>query len=511
MSLAALALAAAIAAGPVDDRYRAALDVLYDGSTETALARLAALSAESPRDAVGPYLEALALCWKVEERPESRDLDRELVGKADRALELADALLSADPSDARARFARGAAHGVKSRLALFRLERREAAHEAARMREDLTEAHRLDPDASDTLFGLGLYDYYVDVLPRAAKVIRFLLGMPGGDRARGLEEIAAARNGSLFHGTEVRAQLYEIFAFYERDPDAAETEMAALHEKYPDSPLWALKLAEHRRDRMGSYGESAATARDILEAARAGRPNVAPITVAMARLSVGESLLRDLRLVEAEAVLRSVADTAPRDVERLKALLLLAEALELQGRRDEAVVDYRAAQGSTDRDVRRHADRRLAKARPPAEVAALRLVAAARRLRESGDTAGSLERYLSAFRLWPACREAEVGAAQAALRAAMLDAAGRRLEAAAVEPPEDEDSPPWVAAWARLLLAQLRDATGAREEAVALYNQVLKHPIGQAELRREAEAGLKEAWRPARDASARPDRMHYSK
>lgn len=512
MSLAALALAAAIAAGPIDDRYRAALDTLYDGSTDTALTRLEALSAENPRDPVGPYLEALALCWKVEERPETRALDGDLVRRADRALALADALLAADANDARARFARGAAHGAKSRLALFRLERVEAAREAVRMREDLAEARRLDPGVSDTLFGLGLYDYYADVLPRAAKLIRFLLGMPGGDRARGLEEIAAARDESLFHGAEVRAQMYEILAFYEGDPDAAEAEMEALHSKYPDSPLWALKLAEHRRERMGSYGASAAVAREILAAARAGSPNFAPITATMARLSLGKSLLRDLRLAEAEEVLRGAVDPVPGDGGRsFDAQLLLGETLELQDRRADAVGHYRAAASSTDPDVRRRAERHLAKARPRGEVAALRFVADARRARERHDPEGSAERYRSAYRAWPACREARVGAAEAALRAGELDVARRRLGTLADGPGDGSDSPPWVSAWARLLLARWFDATGDRRAALKLYNDVFKHPFGQEELRGRAEAGLRTAWRPVGGEISPRDRVNYSR
>jgi tetratricopeptide (TPR) repeat protein len=504
MSLAALALAATIAAGPIDDAYRAALDALYDGSTDTALARLAALSAERPRDPVGPYLEALALCWKIEERPGTRDLDAVLGARADRALELADALLAADPREARALFARGAAHGVKSRLALFRLERREAAREAVRMREDLTEARRLDPANVDTLFGLGLYDYYADVLPRAAKLLRFLLGIPGGDRGRGLEMISRAKEGSLFHGTEVRAQLYEIFAFYERDADAADAEMTSLHERYPGSPLWGLKLAEHRRERMGAYSASAATAREVLAAAGSGHPNFAPITAAMARLSLGESLLRDLRLDEAEAVLRAACDPAPENVEvSLEAHQLLGEALELQGHRDRAVGHYRVAESSANADLRRRAAASLARPRPRDEVAALRLVAQARRLAERPDPEGSADRYRSALRLWPACREAHVGVAQGALRAGQVREARRLLRSAADA--TGDDAPPWVSTWGRLLSARVLDATGDRDEAVVLYKEVLKAPMGREDLRSEAEAGLKNRWNPSWRGSGSSD------
>jgi hypothetical protein len=104
-----------------------------------------------------------------------------------------------------------------------------------------------------------------------------------------------------------------------------------------------------------------------------------------------------------------------------------------------------------------------------------------------------------------------VGAAQAALREGQLDVARRRLGAVDDDSLDHGDSPPWVAAWARLLRAQMLDAGGAREQAVVLYNEVLQHPIGQAELRRGAEAGLKAAWSPVRGEIPRRERVNYSK
>src|SRR6185436_7077183 len=102
---------------------------------------------------------------------------------------------------------------------MFRGHRGDAAREAVRMREDLLAVREGDPGNREALFGLGLYDYYSDVLPRVAKVLRFLARMPGGDRDRGLRYIEEASEGAVLHEVEVRAQLYEIYAFYEDRPD----------------------------------------------------------------------------------------------------------------------------------------------------------------------------------------------------------------------------------------------------------------------------------------------------
>ncbi|HEV7502860.1 MAG TPA: hypothetical protein VGQ33_22735, partial [Vicinamibacteria bacterium] len=232
MIAAALLLAAAVAA-PQDKDYRAALDLLYDGRAPEAQARLTALEQAHPEDPVPAYVQALALAWIVEQRPETTDRDRDLEQATDRAWAKADAHVRADPTDARALFARGAASGLRSRRHLFRLQRAEAARAAAQMREDLLAARALDPDDADVLFGLGLYDYYVDVLPRFARVLRFLSRLPGGDRARGLQAIETASRTSTLHAVEARVQLYEIHAFYEDAPDDAADDMEQIWRRYP--------------------------------------------------------------------------------------------------------------------------------------------------------------------------------------------------------------------------------------------------------------------------------------
>jgi hypothetical protein len=260
--------------------------------------------------------------------------------------------LRADPDDARARFARGAASGVRSRYHLFRAHRAEAARTAAQMREDLLAARARDPEDADVQFGLGLYDYYVDVLPRFARLLRFLSRLPGGDRARGLRAIEEAARASTLHAVEARVQLYEIHAFYEDDPEAAAADMEELALRYPGWPLWGLKLAEHLRDRLGAYAESAEVARRLLGAGDAAKAEAGTAAFALARLSLGESLLLDLRPEEARLALLPLLDASPdQPALGARARLLLGRSLELEGEREGALAHYRAA--VPDRDARK--------------------------------------------------------------------------------------------------------------------------------------------------------------
>jgi tetratricopeptide (TPR) repeat protein len=491
--IAALLAAAVGVAVPADAAYRHALERFYDGSTDGALQTMARLAEENPEDPIAPYVEALALCWKVEQRPDSRALDRDFHRRVDRAIALATTRLEKDEADVRARLARGAAHGIRSRFHLFRGDKGDSARSAVAMREDLLEARVLAPDSKDVAFGLGLYDYYADVLPRIAKLLRFFARIPGGDRERGLALIESAREGSILHDTEVQVQLYEIYAYYEEKPDAALAEIRGLHERYPGSPLWALQLVEHLRDRLGLYADAASTAREILAAAEASRPNFAPVVGAMARVALGEALLLDLRLPEARAALLPVKDGVP-DAPWIaaRARLLLGKSLELEGDGEAAQVHYRAAASSSERELKRRAQSALSSPIGAGEVRAAQLLAEARRLRESGRVSDAAETYRRAREASPDSDEARMRVAEDELHDGEVDRARDILDDLE---DEKEPSPPWVRPWTLLLVAHLHDLQGRRASAVAEYKRVLKEPYGQDELRAQAAAGLKQPFR----------------
>ena len=482
----------AVVAAEHDAEYRAALDLLYDGRPAECQARLGALETEHPDDPMPVYLQALALEWTLEQRPESTELDRAVEQAAERAWSAADARLRHDGSDARARFARGAASGVRCRYHLFRLHRAAAARAAAQMREDLLLARAQDPQDADVLFGLGLYDYYVDALPRFARLLRFLARMPSGNRARGLAAIERAARSSRLHGVEAQAQLFEIYAFYEDDADRAAEEMQDLVRRYPGWPLWPLKLAEHLRARLGDYAGSEALTRALIQ--RADDPHAAagPGAVALARLSLGSTLLLDLRPDEARRVLLPLEGGLPGSPSvAAQARLLMGRSLELEGDRDAAVAQYRVAAASTDAEWRPRAQTALKHPLTPEEVIGRRALGALRRAREAGRAEEAAARAREVLAAWPLSREAALAAAEEDLRT------GRpaRLRVPEVEEARG-DEPAWLVPWSRLLRAQAADLAGYREAAVVLYKKVYERACRRAELRLAAAEGLRAPFRP---------------
>ena len=84
---------------------------------------------------------------------------------------------------------------------VLRGERLAAAAREGNKIKSCSKALQLDPTLHDALFGIGLYHYYADVAPAAAKILRWLLLLPGGDRVQGLQEMLQARDrGELLRG-----------------------------------------------------------------------------------------------------------------------------------------------------------------------------------------------------------------------------------------------------------------------------------------------------------------------
>jgi Tetratricopeptide repeat len=502
-------LAAALAPTAGEPAYTAALDLAYAGETERALERLATLAAGPPADPLAAALEGLVLAGKIEQRPESVALDKDLHRLLDGAIAQADARLREEPGDARALLARGAAHGVRSRLHLFRLQKPEAARAAVRMREDLLQVLERQPGNGDALFGLGLYDYYADVLPRMTKLLRFLAGIPGGDRERGLLRIRAAERTAAFYSTEATIQLFQIDSLYEKDPDQALQEIEALRRRYPASTQWALLLARHQRDELGLYAESATVAREILDACARGVEGFGSGVEAMARVSLGHSLLLDLRLADARRALLPVKDGIPEAFwVGPTARLLLGRSLELEGDREAALAHYRRASEGSDRGVRRRAREALSSPLSAGEVRGTQLLGEARRHREAGRREQAAKAFRLALDAWPRSQEARVRVAEEEV------ALGRGAEGrgALREIAEQEDpQPPWTRAWARLLLGRLHDLAGDRAAAVRQYEMVFKAPSGLEELRRLAADGLEGPYSPESGPRYGPRASLYSR
>ena len=216
-------------------------------------------------------LAAASLWWQILIDPASRALDEPLKRAAADAIAAAEAWTAREPQRGEAWFYAAAARAPRVNLLVLRGERLAAAREGRQIKDALERALEQDPSLDDAYFGIGLYHYYAAVAPVYARLLRWLLALPGGDRARGLEEMMRARDRGAILGGEVDFQLQQIYLWYEGRPRDALALLESLDARYPSNPLFLERIADLFDVYLHDREASAAAWLRLRDRARAGR------------------------------------------------------------------------------------------------------------------------------------------------------------------------------------------------------------------------------------------------
>jgi tetratricopeptide (TPR) repeat protein len=390
-----------------------AYDFILEARFDQAEAELRRACGQAPlrgpdADAAAPpeacdVLDATALWWRIQLDPEGRSLDEPFTASVERAIRTAEAWTERSPLDAEAWFYLGGAYAARVQWRVLRDEKLAAARDGKRIKEALEQAIELDPELHDAYFGLGMYKYYADVAPTAAKFLRFLLLLPGGDREEGLQEMLRARtHGRLLQG-EADYQLHIIYLWYEEQPGRALDLLQSLQERYPGNPLFAAQIAHIQDVYQHDITASLDTWRTLLAAAREQRVNAAGIAEVQARLGIARLLERVYQTDHAIEQLEAVVGMKPQAPYASHALawLRLGEAHDRLGARAAAAAAYRSAMAAAPRedplDIRADAASGLRRAKDARRADAYRLSLTGWRRLEQNDlvaASAALERSL---------------------------------------------------------------------------------------------------------------------
>jgi hypothetical protein len=448
-----------------------AYDFILEARFDQVDAELRRACGPAPPEACN-VLEATALWWRILLDPESRSLDPAFSAAVERAIRTADAWTEREPSSGEAWFYLGAAYAARVQWRVLRNEKIAAARDGKRIKQALEHALALEPGLDDAYFGIGMYKYYADVAPAAAKLLRFLLLLPGGDREEGLQEMLRARaRGRLLQG-EADYQLHLIYLWYEEQPLRALDLLASLHDRYPGNPLFPAQRArildEYQHDTLATLD----TWRRLLAAAREQRANQAQLAEVQARLGIAGMLEKlhqtDHALEQLQAVI-ALKPSAPYSALAL-AYLRFGEAQDRVGARPAALAAYRAAAAAAPDDdpfdIRARSRDRQRRVPNPQRAEAYRLSLAGWRRLERNDLPGAtaaLEKSLALYAADPVSHY-RLGRVLQARKddAAALDAFQLAIRFA-------RECPPPILGNAYLEAARLHERAGHPEDARAYY------------------------------------------
>src|SRR5260370_1425343 len=137
-------------------------------------------------------------------------------------------------------FYAGMGDALAGRLYGLRNEGRNTAGAGVRARACLLRAMAMNAELADADLGLGLYNYYVDTLSAAARVLRFFMGIPGGSKKEGIRQLQVAIEEGELASPEARFYLAINLHNYDQQSERALEVIGPLGEKYPSNALFQL-------------------------------------------------------------------------------------------------------------------------------------------------------------------------------------------------------------------------------------------------------------------------------
>jgi len=290
-------------------------------------------------------LSVVSTWWQIQLDPHNRTRDDSFEKQADNVISEIERWTRRDPMRAEAWFYLGGSIGARAQWRALRGQTLAAARDGKRIKEALERALALDPSLQDAYFGIGLYHYYAAVAPAAARMLRWLLLLPGGDREEGLAEMLRARNGGQLLRSEADYQLHLVYLWYEKQTPRAIELLSGLAERYPHNPHFAEQIGEIQDRYLEQHMTSLHTWEALLERSRSRQVAEPDRTQARAQLGVALELYHLGQLEAAIPHLRSVIAARPRAPVGAEALaqLQLGYVYDRLSRRDQAIAAYRAA------------------------------------------------------------------------------------------------------------------------------------------------------------------------
>lgn len=232
------------------------INLLYAGHPEDAMADFRQVQAADPGSPLGYILEAEARWWQIYceaceikwntidawERPKIA-ADDDYLRLTEKASSLAESKI-AQTDSAEMQLYAGIGWAQRARLLGLRNDRRATARAGVNARTHLLRCLQLDPEMADAYSGLGLYNYYVDTLSPIARLLRFFMGIPGGSKAEGVQQLQIAMEKGTLTRVNARFYLAKNLRMYDHEYARSLEVLSPLMEEFPRNPIFQLLHGE---------------------------------------------------------------------------------------------------------------------------------------------------------------------------------------------------------------------------------------------------------------------------
>jgi tetratricopeptide (TPR) repeat protein len=218
---------------------RRGIEEVYNLDFEAADRDFRRLAELKPAHPAGPFFSAMVLWWRILIDIDNEQYDDQFHDALDHVIDLCDDMLKQDENDVTALFFKGGAIGFQGRLETHRSQWLAAANAGRKALPIVQQAAALDPNNYDIQLGMGIYNYYADVIPREYPFVKpLMIFVPAGDRQKGIEQLRLASERGKYASVEATYFLMQLYYQFEKNYPLALDLARRLHDRFPNNMLF---------------------------------------------------------------------------------------------------------------------------------------------------------------------------------------------------------------------------------------------------------------------------------
>lgn len=255
----------------IDENIQRGISHIYNLEFDTADQEFLGVVTARPDHPAGYFFQAMTEWWRIMIDLDNESHDKKFFDMLDKVIDLCDGLLKKNPDDVTALFFKGGAVGFRGRLRANRGNWLGAAKDGVTALPIVRKAYELDQHNYDVMLGIGIYNYYADVVPREYPLLKPLMWFfPSGDKKKGLEQLSLAAQNAKYAQIEASYFLMQNYFFYEKEYNGALGLARRLSGMFPRNPVFQRYLGRCYV-RLGYWAEASFTFSNIDKERREGR------------------------------------------------------------------------------------------------------------------------------------------------------------------------------------------------------------------------------------------------
>ena len=230
---------------------------IYNIKFDDADSTFQTLQTEYPKHPAGKFFSAMILWWKITLDKSNESYDETFEDKMEEVVDFCEDILDDDDENVDAIFFKGGALGFRGRLYALRKQWFDAALDGKEALPLVNEAYQIDPTNEDVKLGFGIYNYFAEAIPEKYSFVKAaMIFFPGGDKAKGIEQLEQASEKAKYAGIEATFFLMTLYYQFEEDYNKSFKYAEDLHNRFPDNPIFE-KYVGRIYVKKGNYSKAA--------------------------------------------------------------------------------------------------------------------------------------------------------------------------------------------------------------------------------------------------------------